>query len=245
MIEDYTKLTPEEVDAELAKYREFGGLEVAPEETLADDAAKLAELQRLAEAHGFFYTLTDEDMEANPVLASEDLKSGEDVLLTAPELKELQDNVTAKAAADAEANAPVVGSACTMEDGVTAGTMQDDPANPGTLVCTVAPAPTGNAVAPAPTGSVAAPATAPAQASAPAGGTAASTAAPAVADDDTEEEVPANILEKELVYLGKTVLAVRDRLVNGKTYKEVDIPNETHTLTHEDFKAKVVARDAS
>lgn len=191
MIEDYSTLTPEQVDAEIAKYRALGDIEVAPEETLTDDAAKLTELTRLAEAHGQFYTLTQEDLDANPTLVEEKFAAGENVLLTSPELKEIQDAVAAKKAAEAP-------------EGTTTEELVVPDGNEGANVTGVA-----TPIAPA-----------------------------------AEEETIAQKVHDDLVYLGKTVLGVRDRLINGKTYKEVDVPGETHTLTHDEFNENVTPRAA-
>lgn len=187
---DYTKLSTEELDALITKYRALGDVEVTPEEELADDDAKVAELNNLAEAHGSFHILTQPELDADPELVKEGFTELEEVLMTVAELTALSGLVSAasdKAAADEEA-AKKAAEVTPEASGVGESPIQ--------------------APAPAATGALASAAS-------------------------------------DLIYNGKTVLAVRDTLIQGKTYKEVDIPNETHTLTVEDFNAQVLPREAA
>lgn len=195
MEKDLTTLTTEELDAELKKYRDLGDIEVALEADLPDDESRVAELKRLAETHGTFYVITEEDLAASPVLVENEFTAGEEVLLTADELEEIQ--LASESAKKAKANEA-------------SGDAQQAPTS-------TTAQPTTESVTPENSKS---------QEEAP-------VVAPSVSSIAGTDD---------LVYQGKTVLAVRDRLINGKTYKEVDIPNETHTLSLEDFTAQVLPR---
>lgn len=98
MIEDLTKMSRGQLDAELALYRNnpLEGMTVAEDKDLTNKDAVIAEIHRLQKEFGYAHIVTQEDVDANPGIDADVLTVGEVIYWS-------QDEVDAETKKKAEA----------------------------------------------------------------------------------------------------------------------------------------------
>lgn len=76
MIEKLSKANKAELEAEVALYREFPGVEIAAEADLNTNAKLIEEIEKLRAQHGYPVSLTDEFVAENPTLSKILIEAG-------------------------------------------------------------------------------------------------------------------------------------------------------------------------
>lgn len=217
-----SKMKTAELEAELDIYRSIEGVEVpaADADELSNNEKRAGVITALREEHGYPHTITAEDLAKVPSLAADGLTEGEVALLSKEDVEAL------------EAPAPLVpGEACTLDSG------EQGIVAPDGVCVPVAGPENGPKVGDACEDAEGKKGTMQDDGK---GGFTCVLNAEEVATPTPPADA-ANVPE-DLVYRGKTVIAVRNRIINGRSYKEVELPGETQTLTLEDFAAEVRPR---
>lgn len=237
------KMTRDELEAELGLYRSFEDIEVPAEgdEAISNNEKRIAFLTALRQEHGFAHQLTEEDIKRNPALG-EEAAAGDIVLLTSEEVEDL----AAKAAnegdeatfvitqEDLDAHPALVEAGFEAGQEVTGTFLADADVPQEVLEAFEAArkAREGADAPPAPSGE------GPGPVEADKGGSDDVENAPAAEDD-------APIASGELVFRGRTVHEVRNKIIGGRLYKEVDMGSHVETLTEADFAEQVRPRESA
>lgn len=245
-----SKRNTAELEAELDLYRSFDDIEVpaADSEELSNNGKRAAVIEALRAEHGYAWKLTQEDIESNPAFADvADIKVDDVLLLDAEEweaaLKAEEGPVAGEeytfvlTEADLAAHEVLGATGFKAGDEFT-GTVLADEDLPAEVVAQYEAFVTAKK----------------AEAEAPAADVVAGPAAPEVSGTDSARvkgTAPQRTVRTpvdataDLVYLGKTVIQHRTKIVHGKSYKEVDVGTETYTITSEEFERDVQPREVA
>lgn len=219
-MEDITKLSRSQLDAELELYRAnpTEGIEVAAPETLPNRDAAIAEIERLREVAGYPHFVTEDDL--NGVLKDEAVEVGEMVFIT----KEEMDQIQADADQKGERGALIEQLSGLVEEGPTKADFLASLESRTNEALSELFAQMKASLESAPD--------------------AQKPVAPSTAPNGPGTNVsPSGAADEDLVYKGKTVIRHGNKLIHGKLYIEVDVSTEVYTLTPEEFEAEVLPRD--
>lgn len=213
---DLTKFKAAELDEELALYRSIEGVAVPPEgdETLSNVEKRAAVITSLRAEHGHPVKLDAAFLEANPTLAKILIEQGaqeDDVVLA--EVADLEK--AAELDAEAEKRDEILDE---LEDlGDVVSDEEAEALSTADLEARLEEAKKKAQTAPG-------------------------------ADEGTKDQGDTNVAPEasqeveagvQLYFQKKPVTAVRTRIINGRSYKEVEVVGETYTLTQEEFSAQV------
>lgn len=217
MIEDLKKAKTAELEAELELYRSMGDVQVASADELTNNAKRVEEIERLQKEHGFPLVVTEEFLTENPAIADimndNGVKVGDTVMLSQDDL-DAETKRRTKVALVGKASALVEDNAEKPAFVESLDAMSVEELE--TLIPKMEAELERNK-----DGGGGTP---------PARGGNRGGASP-VGDD------------VERVYGGKTVTKVENRILHGKSYRDVTVSTgETFTITVEEFEDKVKPR---